>query len=57
MNTFLNTEFRNDNIECAVEYAYHSSGTNDRAKSLSQIVNEVAEMQVGGLLLGDFGGV
>jgi hypothetical protein len=53
VNTLFDTEFRHNDIKRAVEYAHHSSGTNDRTESLCKIMNKVAEMQMGGLLLSD----
>lgn len=42
VDSFLDAEFRNNDIECAVEHSHYSSSTDDRAESLSQVMNEVA---------------
>jgi hypothetical protein len=57
VHSLFDTEFWDDDIERAIENANDSSGTDDCAESLCEIVDQVAEMEMGRLLLSDLGGI
>jgi hypothetical protein len=52
MDTFLNTEFRHQHVECSIQDTNDSSLPNDRTVLLGQVRNECTEVQMGGLFLG-----
>ena len=57
MNSFLNSEFRNHHIESRVENSNDGSGSNDGTISTSEVGDENAEEEMGGLFLSEFSGV
>lgn len=57
MDTLLDSEVRNEDIECGVKDIDNLGLTNDRSVSLSEVVDENTEEQVSRLFLGQSSGV